>query len=54
MRMEILQSLKKEQDRKDKVDKHGSEKVPAGGGAPDEKKINSVKELDDLFSNMDL
>lgn len=50
----IADALKKEQDRKDKVDKHGSEKVPAGGGAPDEKKINSVKELDDLFSNMDL
>ena len=50
----IADALKKEQDRKDKVDKHGSEKVPGGGGTPDEKKINSVKELDDLFGSMDL
>lgn len=50
----IDEALKKEQDRKDKVSKHGTEKVPGGGGTPEEKKINSVQELDDLFNNMDL
>lgn len=50
----VADALKKEQDRKDKVDKHGTKKVPDGGDPPEDKKINSVKELDDLFGGMDL
>lgn len=50
----VADAVKKEQQRKDKVKDHGSEKVPGGGGTPDDKKINSVKELDDLFGGMDL
>ena len=50
----VSDAVKKEQQRKTKVDKHGSEKVPGGGGTPEDKKINSVKELDDLFGGMDL
>ncbi len=54
IQLAVSEALKKEQNRKSKVDDHSSGKVPGGGGDPEDKKINSVKDLDAVFSNMDL
>lgn len=50
----VADALSKEKERKDKVKEKGTEPVPGGGGEPDEKKINSVKDLDAVFGSMDL
>lgn len=50
----VADALKKEQGRKKKVDEKSTNPVPGGSGDPEDKKINSVKDLDDLFSSMDL
>ncbi len=50
----VQEALNKEQKRKEKVKDHGSDKVPGGSGDPEDKKINSVKDLDAVFGSMDL
>lgn len=47
-------ALAKEGERKKKVDEQASSGVGTSPGDKDETKISSVKELDDLFSSMDL
>ena len=47
-------ALKKENDRKQKVDEHSPSETPKSPGAKDEATITSVKELDDLFDGMSL
>ena len=47
-------ALKKEWDRKQKVDEHSPSETPKSPGSKDEATITSVKELDDLFAGMDL
>lgn len=47
-------ALKKENERKQKVDEHSPSETPKSPGAKDEATITSVKELDDLFDGMSL
>lgn len=47
-------ALKKENERKQKVDDHSPSETPKSPGAKDEATITSVKELDDLFDGMSL
>ena len=50
----VDEALAKEGERKKKVDEQAPSGVGKSPGDKDEAKITSVKELDDLFSNMDL
>ena len=50
----VSDALNKEKERKTKVKDKGTEPVPGGGGEPEDKKINSVKDLDTFFGSMDL
>lgn len=50
----VSEALNKEKDRKTKVKDKGTEPVPGGGGDPSDKKIESVRDLDDVFGSMDL
>lgn len=50
----VADALAKEESRKKKVEEKAASGVPKGAGDKGESKISSVKELDDLFANMDL
>lgn len=50
----VSEALAKEEARKKKVEEKAASGVPKGAGDKGESKISSVKELDDLFDNMDL
>ena len=50
----VKEALAKEASRKKKVEEKAATAAPKGVSDKEEKSINSVKDLDDLFSNMDL
>lgn len=50
----VNDALSKEEARKKKVEEKAPSSVDKGAGDKTESKISSVKELDDLFANMDL
>jgi len=50
----VKEALSKENERKKKVDENSTSPAPDNQGAPEEGKINSVSELDKLFSGLDL
>ena len=50
----VDKALNKEKERKDKVKTKSGEPVPDGGGAPEEKKIETVEDLDAIFNKLDL
>ena len=50
----VTEALAKEEARKKKVEDKAASGVPKGAGDKGDVKINSVKELDDLFANIDL
>ena len=47
-------ALGKEKDRQEKVKKKSTSPTPDGKSTPDEGKINTIEDLDKLFSGMDL
>lgn len=50
----VENAVKKETDRKKKVDEKSPTSTPDGKGAPEESKVNTVDDLDKLFGSMDL
>jgi hypothetical protein len=50
----VADALGKEAERKKKVDEQASSGVPNGSGDKEDVKINTVKDLDDFFNNVDL
>ena len=54
IKIAVDEALAKEDARKKKVEEKAASGVPKGVSDKSESKINTVKELDDLFANMDL
>ena len=50
----VEEALDKEKDRKKKVDEKAASQAPGGGGTAEEGKIDTIEDLDKLFSSMDL
>ena len=50
----VDEALEKEKNRQKKAEEKAASGAPSGGKDKSESKVNSVKELDDLFASMDI
>ena len=50
----VEEALEKEKNRQKKAEEKAASGAPSGGKDKSESKVNSVKELDDLFASMDI